>query len=82
MDLVDCFDMVREMATQAFIQDHVIEGVRTLIVDKDNLPHWRVRDSDGGRSAGLDRSCRQVGRCATIEPASVGIDIMVSTTST
>lgn len=42
MDLADCFEMERDVVTHAFVRGDFIEGVRALIVDKDQRPRWRV----------------------------------------
>jgi enoyl-CoA hydratase/carnithine racemase len=41
MTLADCFRMELGMVAQCFEQGDFIEGVRALIVDKDNSPRWR-----------------------------------------
>lgn len=40
MSLADCFRMELGMTRQCFIQGDFLEGVRALIIDKDNAPHW------------------------------------------
>jgi enoyl-CoA hydratase/carnithine racemase len=40
MTLADCFRMELGMAAQCFVQGDFMEGVRALIIDKDNTPHW------------------------------------------
>jgi enoyl-CoA hydratase/carnithine racemase len=40
MSLADCFRMELTMTQQCFEQGDFIEGVRALIVDKDNTPRW------------------------------------------
>lgn len=42
MDLADCFRMELDVVTHAMAEGDFIEGVRALIVDKDNTPNWRV----------------------------------------
>jgi enoyl-CoA hydratase/carnithine racemase len=47
MGLADCFRMEFAMAQQCFEQGDFLEGVRALIVDKDNAPRWtpnRIED--------------------------------------
>jgi hypothetical protein len=47
MSLAACFRMEFTMAQQCFEQGDFLEGVRALIIDKDNSPHWtphRVED--------------------------------------
>jgi len=41
MTLADCFRMELGMVAQCFEQGDFIEGVRALIVDKDNSPRWK-----------------------------------------
>jgi hypothetical protein len=40
MTLADCLRMELGMVQQCFVQGDLIEGVRALIIDKDNTPHW------------------------------------------
>ena len=40
MDLADCFRMELDMVQQCFVQGDFIEGIRALIIDKDNTPRW------------------------------------------
>lgn len=42
MDLADCFRMELAVVVNAFSKGDLVEGVRALIVDKDNAPTWRV----------------------------------------
>jgi enoyl-CoA hydratase/carnithine racemase len=47
MTLAECFRMEFAMAQQCFEQGDFLEGVRALIVDKDNAPRWspnRIED--------------------------------------
>ncbi len=41
MGLADCFRMELGMVHQCFDQGDFIEGVRALIIDKDNSPRWK-----------------------------------------
>ncbi|WP_059411814.1 enoyl-CoA hydratase/isomerase family protein [Cupriavidus basilensis] len=43
LDLASCFRMELGVVSRAFTQGDFIEGVRALIVDKDNAPRWRVQ---------------------------------------
>lgn len=40
MDLADCFRMELGMVEQCFEQGDFIEGIRALLIDKDNSPRW------------------------------------------
>lgn len=40
MSIADCLRMERSMVRHAFEQSEVVEGVRAMVVDKDNAPVW------------------------------------------
>jgi enoyl-CoA hydratase/carnithine racemase len=40
LSLAECFRMELGMVEQCFVQGDFIEGVRALIIDKDNAPRW------------------------------------------
>ncbi len=40
MDIADCLRMERTMVRRAFEHGEVIEGVRAMVIDKDNQPRW------------------------------------------
>jgi enoyl-CoA hydratase/carnithine racemase len=47
MDIADCLRMERTMVRRSFEQGEVLEGIRSVVIDKDNTPHWappRLRD--------------------------------------
>jgi enoyl-CoA hydratase/carnithine racemase len=41
MNLADCFRMELGMAAHSFIQGDFVEGVRAVLIDKDNAPRWQ-----------------------------------------
>lgn len=41
LSLADCFRMELGMAAHSFEQGDFIEGVRAVLMDKDNAPHWQ-----------------------------------------
>jgi len=41
MGLADCFRMELGMVEQCFVQGDFVEGIRALIIDKDNAPRWQ-----------------------------------------
>ena len=47
MELSDCFRMELGMVEQAFQHGDLIEGVRALIIDKDNAPRWNPAPGGG-----------------------------------
>jgi enoyl-CoA hydratase/carnithine racemase len=46
MELADCFRMELGMVEQCFEQGDFIEGIRALLIDKDNSPRWRPMHLD------------------------------------
>ncbi|SOY63390.1 enoyl-CoA hydratase/isomerase family protein [Cupriavidus taiwanensis] len=46
MDLAECFRMELAVVVNTFARGDFVEGVRALIVDKDNAPQWRVTSYD------------------------------------
>jgi len=41
LSLADCFRMELGMAAHSFEQGDFLEGVRAVLIDKDNSPHWQ-----------------------------------------
>jgi hypothetical protein len=41
LSLADCFRMELGMAAHSFEQGDFLEGVRAVLIDKDNAPRWR-----------------------------------------
>jgi enoyl-CoA hydratase/carnithine racemase len=41
LSLADCFRMELGMAAQSFAQGDFLEGVRAVLIDKDNAPRWQ-----------------------------------------
>ena len=44
LDLADCFRLEMTVATHCAQFEDFLEGVRALIIDKDNAPRWRYPD--------------------------------------
>jgi enoyl-CoA hydratase/carnithine racemase len=40
LDVADCLRMERNLVRRNFEQGEVLEGVRALVIDKDNAPKW------------------------------------------
>jgi enoyl-CoA hydratase/carnithine racemase len=40
MSVADCLRMERNMVRRSFEQNEVIEGIRSVVIDKDNAPKW------------------------------------------
>ncbi|HEY2679005.1 MAG TPA: enoyl-CoA hydratase/isomerase family protein [Steroidobacteraceae bacterium] len=41
LGLADCFRLELGLAAHCFEQGDILEGVRAVLIDKDNAPHWR-----------------------------------------
>jgi len=54
MSLADCFRMELDMTRQCFKHGDIIEGIRALIVDKDNKPQWQPAKLDEVTAASID----------------------------
>jgi enoyl-CoA hydratase/carnithine racemase len=54
MSLADCFRMELGMVQQCFEQGDFVEGVRALIIDKDNAPRWQPARLDDVTAASVD----------------------------
>lgn len=54
MSLAECFRMELGLARQCFIQGDFIEGVRAMIIDKDNAPVWRPQFIDEVTDASVE----------------------------
>ena len=54
LSLADCFRMELGMVEQCFVQGDFIEGVRALIIDKDNAPRWTPGRLDEVTDASVD----------------------------
>jgi hypothetical protein len=59
MELADCFRMELGMVEQCFEQGDFMEGIRALLIDKDNLPHWTPGRLDEVTDASVDRFFRE-----------------------
>ncbi len=40
MDVAECLRMERNMVRRSFEQGEVLEGIRSVVIDKDNAPQW------------------------------------------
>jgi len=54
MELADCFRMELGMVEQCFEQGDFIEGIRALLIDKDNSPRWKPMRPDEVSDASVD----------------------------
>ena len=52
--LADCFRMELVMTKQCFVQGDIIEGIRALIIDKDNKPQWKPARLEDVTAASVD----------------------------
>jgi len=59
MRLDDCFRMELGMVQQCFEQGDFLEGVRALIIDKDNAPRWQPGHLDDVTEASVDAFFRE-----------------------
>jgi enoyl-CoA hydratase/carnithine racemase len=46
MDVADCLRMERSVVRRNFEHGEVLEGVRALVIDKDNAPKWNPPSID------------------------------------
>jgi enoyl-CoA hydratase/carnithine racemase len=44
LGLADCLRMERTMVRRCFVHGEILEGVRAVVIDKDNAPHWNPVD--------------------------------------
>jgi enoyl-CoA hydratase/carnithine racemase len=65
MTLAECFRMELAMAQRCFEQGDFLEGVRALIVDKDNAPHWTPNRLEDVSEAMVDEFFRNRWTAAT-----------------
>lgn len=59
MELADCFRMELGMVEQCFEQGDLIEGIRALLIDKDNAPRWRPMHLDEVTDASVEAFFRE-----------------------
>jgi enoyl-CoA hydratase/carnithine racemase len=60
MSLADCFRMELGMAAHSFVQGDFLEGVRAVLIDKDNSPRWqpgRIEDVSEESVAAFFAAC-------------------------
>lgn len=55
MDVADCLRLERNLVHRNFEHGEVIEGVRALVIDKDNAPVWNPPTLDGVTQQMVDR---------------------------
>ncbi|MBL8510087.1 MAG: enoyl-CoA hydratase/isomerase family protein [Betaproteobacteria bacterium] len=55
MKLADCFRMELNLVYEAFLQKDLIEGIRALLIDKDNSPKWNPATLAAVDPATVDR---------------------------
>jgi enoyl-CoA hydratase/carnithine racemase len=54
MSLADCFRMELGMVQMCFAQGDFVEGIRALLIDKDNAPHWKPSRIEDVTDAAVD----------------------------
>jgi enoyl-CoA hydratase/carnithine racemase len=54
MNLADCFRMELRMAAHSFVQGDFVEGVRAVLIDKDNAPRWQPGRIEDVKQASVD----------------------------
>jgi enoyl-CoA hydratase/carnithine racemase len=59
MELADCFRMELGMVEQCFEQGDFIEGIRALLIDKDNSPRWTPMNLDEVTEASVEAFFRE-----------------------
>jgi enoyl-CoA hydratase/carnithine racemase len=59
MELADCFRMELGMVEQCFEQGDFIEGIRALLIDKDNSPGWSPMHLDEVTDASVEAFFRE-----------------------
>jgi enoyl-CoA hydratase/carnithine racemase len=59
MELADCFRMELGMVEQCFEQGDFIEGIRALLIDKDNSPRWTPMHLDEVTAASVEAFFRE-----------------------
>jgi enoyl-CoA hydratase/carnithine racemase len=72
LSLADCFRMELGMVEQCFVQGDFVEGVRALIIDKDNSPRWMPDRLDEVTDASVEAFFRERWRGAAHPLADLG----------
>jgi enoyl-CoA hydratase/carnithine racemase len=72
LSLADCFRMELGMAAQSFVQGDFLEGVRAVLVDKDNAPRWQPAAIEAVTSDSIDAFFRD--RCSAAAHPLAGLE--------
>jgi enoyl-CoA hydratase/carnithine racemase len=59
MNLADCFRMELKLAAHSFAQGDFVEGVRAVLIDKDNAPRWQPGRIEDVSPASIDAFFRR-----------------------
>lgn len=59
LSLAECFRLELDLAVSVCLQGDLQEGVRALLVDKDNQPKWRYSDCNAVPNTLIDEICQR-----------------------